>query len=64
MSPVQRTLLIILAFVVITAGSFIWYVTTWDPTENEPVSFLLREDAKGSGAEPWSTLSHPAERPT
>lgn len=42
MSPVQRTLLIILAFVMVTAGSFIWYIVTWDPAENEPVSMLLR----------------------
>ncbi|WP_425093423.1 hypothetical protein [Tropicimonas sp. S265A] len=40
MSGIQRTLLIILAFVVLSVGSFIWYIATWDPAERDPVSAL------------------------
>ena len=40
MTPTQRTLLIILAFVTLTLGSFIWYIATWDPSERAPVSTL------------------------
>ncbi|MFY9239365.1 MAG: hypothetical protein WAO78_10945 [Roseovarius sp.] len=40
MSPTQRTLLAILAFVAISLGSFIWYIATWDPAEREPISHL------------------------
>ena len=40
MSPTQRTLLAILAFVAISLGSFIWYIATWDPSEREPISYL------------------------
>ncbi|MBZ8117485.1 hypothetical protein KUD11_02370 [Roseovarius sp. LXJ103] len=40
MTPTQRTLLAILAFVAISLGSFIWYIATWDPAEREPISYL------------------------
>ena len=40
MSPTQRTLLIILAFVAMIVGSFIWFIATWDPSQEEPVTEL------------------------
>lgn len=40
MSPQQRTLLLILVFVALTVGSFIWFIVTWDPAREEPVSAL------------------------
>ena len=41
MSPNQRILMGILAFVVLTLGSFIWFIATWDPSKEEPVSRLV-----------------------
>lgn len=41
MSPQQRTLLIILVFVTLIVGSFIWFIITWDPAREEPVTTLL-----------------------
>lgn len=38
MSPTQRTLLIILVFVALILGSFIWFIATWDPSKEEPVA--------------------------
>lgn len=38
MTPMQRTLLAILAFVALTLGSFIWFIATWDPAREEPVT--------------------------
>ncbi len=64
MTPVQRTLLIILAFVVISVGSFIWYIATWDPAEHEPVSVLRSNTAPGLEAAPRSATSHVREQTT
>lgn len=36
--PVKRTLLAIALFVLLAAGSFIWFVATWDPAREDPVS--------------------------
>lgn len=47
MSPTQRTLLIILAFVALTLGSFIWFIATWDPSKEEPVAMLAAPVAQG-----------------
>ena len=33
-----RTLLIIFAALAFMIGSFIWFVVTWDPTREQPVS--------------------------
>ena len=41
MSPTQRTLLIILVFVALILGSFIWFIATWDPAQEQPVSRLF-----------------------
>ncbi len=38
MSPTQRTLLIILVFVALIVGSFIWFIATWDPAREQPVT--------------------------
>ncbi len=35
-----RTLILILAFLAVTVGSFIWFVATWDPSAREPVTTL------------------------
>ncbi|MFD1509722.1 hypothetical protein [Lacimonas salitolerans] len=40
MTPTQRTLLVIAIFVALTVGSFIWFIATWDPAREQPVSFL------------------------
>jgi hypothetical protein len=61
MSPVHRTLLVILAFLIVSVGSFIWYIATWDPAErssvtHRPTTFHLWQNTPGSGAEPRSAL--------
>lgn len=37
MTPKARTLLLILAFVALTFGSFIWFIARWDPAREQPV---------------------------
>ncbi len=61
MSGPQRTLLIILAFVALILGSFIWFIATWDAEREEPVTIisppaplLLVANIPGSGAAPRS----------
>ena len=44
MTPKQRTLLIIGGFVVFMIGTFIWFVATWDPSVEEPVSAIPSEE--------------------
>mgnify|MGYP001828350909 CR=1 FL=1 len=38
MSPMQRTLLAIFAFIALTLGSFIWFIATWDASKEDPVA--------------------------
>jgi hypothetical protein len=38
MTPMQRTLLAILLFVALILGSFIWFIATWDPAQEQPVT--------------------------
>jgi TRAP-type C4-dicarboxylate transport system permease small subunit len=38
MSPMRRTLLMIAVFVALIVGSFIWFIATWDPTREQPVT--------------------------
>ena len=38
MSPMQRTLLMIAVFVALIVGSFIWFIATWDPAREQPVT--------------------------
>jgi len=40
MSRQTKILLLIAAFVIFMLGSFIWFVATWDPSQEEPVSAL------------------------
>ncbi len=40
MSPQQRTLVMILVFVALIVGSFIWFIVTWDAGREEPVTSL------------------------
>ena len=67
MTGPQRTLLIILAFVALVVGSFIWFIATWDAEREEPVAksqpaFLLAKNIPGSGAAPRTTpAAHTAE---
>lgn len=38
MNPMQRTLMMIAVFVALILGSFIWFIATWDPAQEQPVS--------------------------
>ncbi|MDX5382744.1 MAG: hypothetical protein LPJ92_06970 [Rhodobacterales bacterium] len=40
MTPTQRTLLVIAVFVALIVSSFIWFILTWDPSKEEPVTHL------------------------
>jgi TRAP-type C4-dicarboxylate transport system permease small subunit len=40
MTPTQRTLLVIAVFVALIVGSFIWFIITWDPSREAPVTRL------------------------
>ena len=43
----KRTLLAIAVFVAVMLGTFIWFVATWDPTREEPVSQIVVQPAQG-----------------
>ena len=45
MTNQRKTLLLIGAFVALMVGSFIWFVVTWDPSKEEPVSHLASPEA-------------------
>ncbi|MFX0546787.1 hypothetical protein ACEWPL_014695 [Roseovarius sp. S1116L3] len=63
MTGPQRTLLIILAFVALVVGSFVWFISTWDADHEEPVTLrtaapiLLARNIPGSGAAPRSAAA-------
>jgi hypothetical protein len=42
MTPMQRTLLVIAVFVALIVGSFIWFIATWDPAQEQPVSQMVQ----------------------
>ena len=42
MTPTQRTLAVIAVFVALIVGSFIWFIATWDPTQEQPVSWTVQ----------------------
>jgi len=44
----KRTLLAIAVFVAMMVGTFIWFVASWDPTREEPVSQIAAEPARSS----------------
>ena len=44
MSPQQRTLLLIAVFVALIIGSFIWFIATWDPAQEQPVSNIKKQE--------------------
>lgn len=44
MSGVKLTLLGIAAFVALMLGSFIWFIATWDKSNEEPVSLNFAPD--------------------
>ena len=44
MSGPRKTLLLIGSFVALMVGSFIWFVATWDPSKEEPVSALANKE--------------------
>jgi hypothetical protein len=46
MTPKTLTLLAILAFVALTLGSFVWFIVSWDPEQEQSV--VLRPVQSGS----------------
>ena len=44
MSPVQRTLLAIAAFVAIALGMFIWFIANWDKSKTHPIGYQLEQN--------------------
>jgi hypothetical protein len=40
MTPNQRILLAIAAFVTLTVGTFIWFIASWDPAKKESLTGL------------------------
>ena len=41
MTGLQMTLLGIFAFIVLILGSFIWFISTWDASKQEPVVLVV-----------------------
>lgn len=69
MSPIQRTLLAIAAFVALAVGLFVWFITNWDKTRTQPIGhfdnqlfhstslFILPEKLRGLGQSPSSPVT-------
>ncbi|WP_299554682.1 hypothetical protein [uncultured Tateyamaria sp.] len=64
MTPIQRTLLAIAAFVTIAVGTFIYFITNWDASKAEPIGangnaapFILPNKLRGLGQSPSPALS-------
>lgn len=69
MSPIKRTLLIIALFLILSIGSFIWYVVSWEagqpstfgevtePQSQTPSLFSDLKKSRGSGG--WPPVPHP-----
>lgn len=36
----KKTLILIFAALALMIGSFIWFVTTWDASKEQPISFI------------------------
>jgi len=41
MTPTQRTLLAIFAFVALILGSFIWFIATWDADSEKSITRII-----------------------
>ena len=46
MTGKQITLLAIFAFVTLTLGSFIWFIVTWDPDTEQPVTQAMPDQSE------------------
>ncbi|MGX9356292.1 hypothetical protein ACS3SW_14350 [Roseobacteraceae bacterium S113] len=46
MSNQSKTLLIIGLFVALMIASFVWFVATWDPSKEEPVTWAFPAQEK------------------
>ncbi|MEX0310118.1 MAG: hypothetical protein AB3N17_07690 [Tateyamaria sp.] len=62
MTPIQRTLLAIAAFVTIAVGTFIYFIANWDASKAEPIGaandsrFFSFQIRRGLGQSPSPTL--------
>ncbi|WP_223424255.1 hypothetical protein [Tateyamaria pelophila] len=41
MTPIQRTLLAIAAFVALALSLFIWFIANWDKSKTQPIGHLI-----------------------
>ena len=64
MTPIQRTLLAIAAFVTIALGTFIYFIANWDASKAEPIGafekrspFISPNKPRGLGQSPSPSLS-------
>ncbi|APX12787.1 hypothetical protein [Tateyamaria omphalii] len=64
MTPIQRTLLAIAAFVAIAVGTFIYFIANWDASKAEPIGamekrspFISPDKPRGLGQRPSPALS-------
>ncbi len=64
MTPIQRTLLAIAAFIAVAVGTFIYFIANWDASKAEPIGtlrerspFILPSKLRGLGQSPSPALS-------
>ncbi|MEL6464771.1 MAG: hypothetical protein AAFQ58_07365 [Pseudomonadota bacterium] len=64
MTPIQRTLLAIAAFIAIAIGTFIYFISNWDASKSEPIGmihesppFILPGKLRGLVQRPGPALS-------
>ena len=44
MTPIQRTLVAIGAFITLALGLFIWFIANWDKSKNQPIGHLIQNN--------------------
>ena len=64
MTPIQRTLLAIAAFVALAVGTFIYFIANWDASKAKPIGLMrdsspviLPSKLRGLGQRPSPALS-------
>ncbi|WP_299208762.1 hypothetical protein [uncultured Tateyamaria sp.] len=64
MTPIQRTLLAIAAFIAVAVGTFIYFIANWDASKAEPIGmkhdrplFPVSKKSRGLGQSPSPALS-------
>lgn len=48
MTPIQRTLLAIAAFMAVAISLFIWFIANWDKSKTQPIGHLIQDKTQAA----------------